>query len=66
MSNTEPKVGIHAHATWKSSRRLAILSTGILSAYHKPSARDARQRILAFFDRHLQFTGSAGTADTGL
>jgi hypothetical protein len=23
------------------------------AAYHEPSARDARRRILAFFDRHL-------------
>jgi carboxymethylenebutenolidase len=27
---------------------------GYVGAYHEPSARDARQRILAFFDRHLQ------------
>lgn len=38
---------------------------GYVGAYHEPSARDARRRILAFFDRHLQLTGSAETADTG-
>ncbi len=24
------------------------------SAYHEPSARDARRRIVAFFDEHLR------------
>ena len=37
---------------------------GYVGAYHEPSARDARQRILAFFERHLQLTDSAETADT--
>jgi carboxymethylenebutenolidase len=27
------------------------------SSYHEPSARDARRRILAFFDRHLKSVG---------
>jgi carboxymethylenebutenolidase len=27
---------------------------GYVGAYHEASARDARQRILSFFDRHLQ------------
>jgi len=27
---------------------------GYVGAYHEPSARDARRRILSFFDRHLQ------------
>ncbi len=38
---------------------------GYAGAYHEPSARDARQRILAFFERHLQLTGSAEMAGTG-
>ncbi len=27
---------------------------GYAGSYHDPSARDARRRILSFFDRHLQ------------
>jgi carboxymethylenebutenolidase len=38
---------------------------GYAGAYHEPSARDARQRILAFFERHLQLMGPAETAGTG-
>jgi len=38
---------------------------GYAGAYHEPSARDARQRILAFFNRHLRLKGSAETAGTG-
>jgi hypothetical protein len=26
------------------------------SAYHQPSAQDARRRIVSFFDRHLKLT----------
>ena len=32
----------------------ALLSKMTRSAYHEPSARDARQRILAFFEKHLR------------
>ncbi len=38
---------------------------GYVGAYHEPSARDARQRILASSERHLHLTGSAETARTG-
>ena len=38
---------------------------GYVGAYHEPLARDARQRILAFFERHLHLSGSAETAGTG-
>jgi carboxymethylenebutenolidase len=43
---------------------LPVIS-GYVGSYHKPSARDARQCILAFFQRHLQLTGSTETAGTG-
>ncbi len=35
---------------------------GCVGAYREPSARDARQRILAFLERHLHLSGSAETA----
>jgi carboxymethylenebutenolidase len=31
-----------------------LVIAGYVGYYHDPSARDARQRILSFFDRHLQ------------
>jgi carboxymethylenebutenolidase len=38
---------------------MAVLGrlTGGPDAYHEPSARDARERILTFFDHHLRSTG---------
>jgi hypothetical protein len=41
------------------------LTPGYVGAYHEPSARGARRRILSFFERPLQLTGSAETAGTG-
>ena len=38
---------------------------GYVGAYHEPSARDARQRTLSFFERHLQLMNSAETVGTG-
>jgi carboxymethylenebutenolidase len=36
------------------TRLLVVLSRISGSGYHEPSARDARRRIVAFFDRHLK------------
>jgi carboxymethylenebutenolidase len=33
---------------------LAVLTRLSANPYHEPSARDARRRIVEFFDRHLQ------------
>jgi carboxymethylenebutenolidase len=32
---------------------LMVLTEGSGTRYHKPSARDAHRRIVAFFNRHL-------------
>jgi carboxymethylenebutenolidase len=33
---------------------LVVLNMVSGTRYHEPSARDARRRIVAFFDRHLK------------
>jgi carboxymethylenebutenolidase len=33
---------------------LVVLSKVSRTRYHEPSTRDARRRIIAFFDRHLK------------
>ncbi len=33
---------------------MIVLARLSRSAYHEPSARDARRRIVAFFDEHLR------------
>ena len=36
----------------------AVMGTWARTGYHEPSARDARRRIVAFFDRHLKAPAS--------
>ena len=45
---------LNDHDPADASRLMIALARLSRSAYHEPSARDARRRILAFFDEHLR------------
>ena len=54
---TYPDAGhsfMNAHDPADLPALLAVLTRLTGDPYHEPSARDARRRILAFFDRHLR------------
>jgi len=45
---------LNDHVPAEEPRWAAISGTFVKSGYHEPSAVDARDRIIAFFDRHLK------------
>ena len=45
---------LNDHDPADASRLMIALARLSRSAYHEPSARDARRRIVAFFDEHLR------------
>ncbi len=45
---------LNDHDPADASRLMIVLARLSRSAYHEPSARDARRRIIAFFDEHLR------------
>ncbi len=45
---------LNDHDPAGASRLMIALARLSRSAYHEPSARDARRRIIAFFDEHLR------------
>lgn len=55
--NDHEGAGDHVPAYWVVMGRL------VADGYHEPSARDARRRIIAFFDAHLKDTGETGRAN---
>ncbi|WP_406833038.1 dienelactone hydrolase family protein [Pedococcus sp. KACC 23699] len=67
---TYPEAGhafLNDHDPADVPRLFAVLGrfAGGDDTFHEPSARDARERILAFFARHLRTSGDNGDASAG-
>jgi carboxymethylenebutenolidase len=45
---------LNDHVLAEAPMWAAISGKFVKSEYHEPSARDARRRIVSFFDRHLK------------